>query len=301
MVPALEIRGLTRRYGKVAAVEDLDLTVHEGDIYGFLGPNGAGKTTALRAALGLIRRDKGEVRLFGMSDPLKARTKVGAIIETPAFHGWMSGRENLLQAGWLSGQRGAVLEREVARVLERVELTERAKDPAETYSLGMRQRLGIARALLGRPRLLVLDEPTNGLDPRGMREVRELVRSLAARDAITVLISSHLLAEVQAMCNRVGILQRGRLRAEGEVASLLAAQSGTGIVEVAATDMAALRQALPQGVEDLGAGSEGRLRLQLGALEPHALNAQLVAAGVAVTALVPERRSLEDVFMEVTG
>ncbi|MBN2797750.1 MAG: ABC transporter ATP-binding protein [Deltaproteobacteria bacterium] len=301
-VPALEIRGLTRRYGKVIAVEDLDLTVQVGDIYGFLGPNGAGKTTALRAALGLIRRDTGTVRLFGDDRLVGARSKVGAIIETPAFHSWMSGRENLLQAGQLSGLGGVALDREVDRVLERVELTERAQHKAGGYSLGMRQRLGIARALMGGPKLLVLDEPTNGLDPRGMREVRELVRSLALHDGITVLISSHLLAEVQAMCNRVGILQRGRLRAEGTVAELLSEGAGDGIVEVGALDMGALSAAVAgiEGVENLGAGAEGRLRLRCGELPLYALNAQLVGQGVQVSALVPARRNLEDVFMEVT-
>ncbi len=299
---ALEVRSLSRTYGKRAAVADLDLTVRVGDVYGFLGPNGAGKTTAMRCILGLIRRDAGTVRLFGQADLVAARRHVGAIIETPSFHGWLTGHANLMLAAAYAGLTGTAARDEVTRVLARVGLAERGTDRAGTYSLGMKQRLGIARALLGRPKLLMLDEPTNGLDPRGMREMRELIRSLALHDGITVFVSSHLLAEVQAIGNRVGIIQGGRLRAEGKVAELLSG-SAERIVEVGASDAAALGAVL-EGRDDLevvGAGSHGRTRVRLGdGLDAAALNRVLVQAGIAVEALVPETRSLEDVFLEVT-
>jgi len=299
--PALQVRGLSRRYGGREAVRSLDLTVNEGDVYGFLGPNGAGKTTAIRCILGLIRKDAGEVEIFGEKG-IQARRHVGAIVETPAFHGWMSARDNLrLSAAYAGLSQG--VDAEIARVVDRVGLTERVKDRAGTYSLGMNQRLAIARALLGRPKLLVLDEPTNGLDPQGMREVRELVRSLALHDRITVFLSSHLLAEVQAICNRVGILSEGALRAEGSVGDLLAAAaSPTRIVEIGATDTALLQAVVATFAEVKveGPGAEGRLRLRLEGLEPAALNRRLVEAGVEIESLVPEKRNLEDVFLEVT-
>jgi ABC-2 type transport system ATP-binding protein len=299
---ALVVRGLTRRFGRRAAVEDLDLRVVEGDVYGFLGPNGAGKTTALRCILGLLRPDTGEIRVFGAAG-LAARRSVGAIVETPAFHGWLSGRENLRLAAAYAGLTGAEADREIARVLERVALTERSRDAAGGYSLGMRQRLALARALLGRPRLLLLDEPTNGLDPSGMREVRELVRSLALHDRITVVLSSHLLAEVQQVCNRVGILSEGRLKAEGSVAELLAGEaSPRRSVEIGTGDPTKLRAALATmtEVELEGAGAEGRVRLRVTGLAVPELVRRLVEAGVPVESVLPERRNLEDVFVEVT-
>jgi ABC-type multidrug transport system ATPase subunit len=299
---ALAARGLTRRYGQRVVVDDLHLEVLEGDVYGFLGPNGAGKTTAMRCMLGLIRRDAGEVEIFGETDPVRARRHVGAIIETPAFHTWMSGRQNLEQAAAYAGIPRGEVEAEIDRVLTRVGLLERAVDRAGTYSLGMKQRLGIARALLGRPRLMLLDEPTNGLDPRGMREMRDLVRSLALHDRITIFISSHLLVEVQAICNRVGIIQNGRLRAEGRVEQLLGENVDTRVVEVGGPDPELVERALAgiEGVELIGPGSHGRIMVRLAALETHQLNAALIAAGVEVSALVPTERNLEDVFLEVT-
>ena len=299
---ALVVRGLTRRYGRREAVSALDLTVHEGDVYGFLGPNGAGKTTALRCILDLIRRDAGTIRIFG-DVGRAARRHVGAIVETPAFHNWLSGRENLRLACLYTGLSGDGADREVERVLERVGLTARAKDPAGAYSLGMRQRLALARALLGRPRLLLLDEPTNGLDPSGMREVRDLVRSLALTDRITVLLSSHLLAEVQQVCNRVGILSEGRLKAEGAVGELLAGDvSMRRVVEIGG-DAEALRLAVASMPEVAleGPGGEGRVRLRLTGMEIPELVRRLVAAGVAIETVLPDRRNLEDVFVEVTS
>ena len=299
--PALDVRGLTRRFGDRVAVRELDLTVQVGDVYGFLGPNGAGKTTAMRCIMGLIRKDAGTVEVFGRSGR-EARAHVGAIIEVPAFHGWMSGRDNLRQAAWYSGMGGAEAEREVSRVLERVGLGERGADHAAAYSHGMRQRLGIARALLGGPKLLMLDEPTNGLDPRGMREVRDLIRSLALHDAITVLISSHMLAEVQSVCNRVGIIQLGSLRAEGQVSQLLGRADGALLAEVGSVEAESLAAALEamEGVHVVGPAQSGRTLVRVDAGGLAGLNRGLVERGVPVSALVPEERTLEDVFLEVT-
>ncbi len=300
MSAALRTDGLTRRFGARTAVDRVSLRVEEGDIYGFLGPNGAGKTTAIRCILGLIRRDAGEVRIFGEAHPVRQRRGVGAVVETPAFHPGLSGRANLRRA---AAYAGAPAE-DVERVLALTGLADRAGDRVRAYSLGMRQRLGIARALLGRPRLLVLDEPTNGLDPRGMHDVRRLLARLAAEEGLTVFISSHLLAEVQQLCNRVGILHRGRLVAEGAVDALL---SGLGEgraveVEVTARDPERARAVAEglAGVTVLPAGA-GRLRLRLDGLDAAELNRALVEAGVAVSALVPVEHSLEDLFLRLTG
>lgn len=300
-VEALAIRGLTHRFGARAVVRDLDLTVNEGDVYGFLGPNGAGKTTVIRCVLGLVRPTAGRISVFG-SGGTEARRQVGAIVETPAFHGWLSGRDNLRIAAAYTGIGGRRADEEIVRVLDRVGLTERAGDRAATYSLGMRQRLAIARALLGRPRLLVLDEPTNGLDPQGMREMRDLVRSFALHDRITVFLSSHLLGEIQAICNRVGIVTEGTLRAEGPVAELLARSASPVVrIEIGA-DPARLADGLAgfDGVTVEGPGSEGRTRLALRGVSVPDLVRHLVTAGLDVESLVPDRRNLEDVFLEVT-
>lgn len=299
---ALQVRGLTRRFGTRVAVDDLHLTVLPGDVYGFLGPNGAGKTTAMRCMMGLIRRDAGEVSIFGEADPVIGRSLVGAIIETPAFHNWMSGRDNLEQAAAYAAVTPARVQVEIDRVLDRVGLVERARDKVRTYSLGMKQRLAIARALLGRPRLMLLDEPTNGLDPRGMREMRDLIRSLALHDRITIFVSSHLLSEVQAICNRVGILQAGRLRAEGQVEELLGLTHDQPVIEIGGPDTAAIEAAVAgiAGCSLLGPGPRGRLLVRIDGIGADEVNRRLVAAGVAITALVPSERNLEDVFMQVT-
>jgi len=297
---ALRVRGLARRYGSRAAVDSLDLDVQPGDLYGFLGPNGAGKTTAIRCILGLIRRDAGTVEIFGNADPVAQRTGVGAMVETPRFHEWLSGRANLEIACAYAGRGSA---EEIARALDRVGLTPRAKDPVRGYSLGMKQRLGIARALVGQPKLLVLDEPTNGLDPRGMREVRDLLVELARRDKLTVFVSSHLLSEVEAMCNRVGIIDKGVLRAEGRMDELLALASGRRQVDVGVADRASAIRALAGigGAEVVGDGAEGRIRVALDGLDSAGLNRALVLAGVDVTELVPRTGSLEELFLSVTS
>ncbi len=298
---ALEVRGLTRRFARRIAVNELDLTVEVGDVYGFLGPNGAGKTTAMRCMLGLIRKHGGTVKVFGDTNMVRARKDVGAIIETPTFHPWMSGRKNLRQACLYAGLSGSAANKEMDRVLERVGLTDRAKDRAGTYSMGMKQRLGIARALLDNPKILFLDEPTNGLDPRGMAELRDFIRSLALHDGLTVFISSHMLAEVQAICNRVGIIQQGKLKAQGVVAELLSGDVDNVVEFRSPTPEAiAIWAETQQGVRLLGNGEAGRTRLHLGDMSVADANAALVHAGVPIDEIASARRSLEDVFLEVT-
>jgi ABC-type multidrug transport system ATPase subunit len=297
--PALQVTGLTRRFGSRTAVHDLHLRVEPGDLYGFLGPNGAGKTTTMRMVLGLIRRDAGAVEIFGESDPVRQRSFVGAMVETPRFHEWMTGRANLELACAYAGQGNADAR---AEALQRVGLADRADDRVRTYSHGMRQRLGIARALVGRPRLLLLDEPTNGLDPRGMREVRELLRLLVRRDGLTVFISSHLLAEIELLCNRVGILDKGRLSAEGEVATLVRDLAGDETIELAVSEPQRLASLLADidGAELVGEGAAGRVRLTLRGIGAAELNARLVAEGLAVSAIVPQGRRLEELYLART-
>jgi ABC-2 type transport system ATP-binding protein len=297
--PALELRGLTRRFGARVAVSDLHLRVEQGDLYGFLGPNGAGKTTTMRCVLGLIRRDAGEVAIFGDTDPVRQRRFVGTLVESPRFHEWMTGRANLRLACAYAGQGD---EADITLALDRVGLAERGDDRVRTYSHGMRQRLGIARALVGRPRLLMLDEPTNGLDPRGMREVRDLLRTLVERDGLTVFLSSHLLAEVEALCNRVGILDQGRLSAEGEVRALLRGLAGDEQVEVGFEDLDRARDVLAavDGVDILGSGDAGRLRLAVRGMTAAELNRRLVEAGQPPNAIVPQGRRLEDLYLART-
>lgn len=297
-VPALVTKGLTRRFGSRTAVDNLSVEVLEGDTYGFLGPNGAGKTTAIRCILGLIKKDAGDVSIFGETG-LAARRHVGAMVETPAFHKWMSGRANLERAVAFAGVGDRS---DIERSLELVGLKGREEEPVGTYSLGMRQRLGIARALVGRPRLLILDEPTNGLDPRGMKEVRDLLANLARTEKLTIFISSHLLAEIEALCSRVGIIEDGKMIAEGQVDELVAGKSSVQEVDVGAADMAALGEAIARldGVSLIGDGVEGRLRLGLEGRTVPQLNRALMDAGVELEALVPVQKSLEDLFLALT-
>src|SRR6476659_5244063 len=221
--PPIEIRGLVKRYGEITAVDDVDLTVNPGDVFGYLGPNGAGTTTSLRMMLGLIRPSAGSVRLFGR-DPqisVSALEGVAGFVEAPSFYPYLSGLDNLKLCAALDGTGPTTT---IDEVLELVELRDRAKDKVKGYSHGMRQRLGIASALLRKPRLLLLDEPATGLDPAGMRDMRGLVRRLAA-EQITIMLSSHLLYEVEELCNRVAIVRKGSVIYEGPLEDLLATAS----------------------------------------------------------------------------
>ena len=243
----VQVRGLEKRYGQVAVVDAVDLTVEEGDIYGYLGPNGAGKTTTLRMLLGLIRRDGGSVKLFDRdpADGIGALEHVAGFVESPSFYPYLSGRENLQLLGALDGGSER---RQLDGVLEQVGLLDRARDRVGTYSLGMRQRLGIASALMRSPKLLILDEPANGLDPAGMRDMRTLVSSLPEQ-GVTVLYSSHLLAEVEEVCNRVAIVNDGRIVFEGRLDELRASFGRAYRLETA-DDEQALATMRARGLDD---------------------------------------------------
>jgi ABC-2 type transport system ATP-binding protein len=296
----IEARGLTKRYGDIAAVGGVDLDVGPGEIYGFLGPNGAGKTTTMRMLLGLVRPDAGSIRLFGHDarrDRLGALRGVAGIIEEPRLYPYLSGRKNLrlLAAFDRAGEGPATID----EVLETVELRERADDRVSEYSQGMRQRLGIAACLVRRPRLLMLDEPANGVDPAGIRYLRGLLRRLAD-EGLTVFLSSHLLAEVQEVCSRVAIVSAGRIAYEGRLDELLA-QAGRRY-RLSVSDSGAGLQICRRlrGISELK--SEGE---QISfAIESDAtlltLTRALAAAEIVIHALVPEQLTLERVFFELT-
>ena len=283
---------LVKRYGRLRAVDGIDLDVRAGDVYGFLGANGSGKTTTVRMLLGLVLPTSGEIELLGGRMPRAARRvlpRVGALIEAPAHHGHLSGRANLslLDA---SGPGGSwrTRRRRVEQVLEQVGLAGAGRRPVKAYSLGMRQRLGLAGALLRRPDLLVLDEPTNGLDPQGIAEIRDLLLDLH-RAGTTVFLSSHLLAEVEQLCSRVGVLDRGRLVLQDELARLTA-PTGATVVRTTSPDL--VRATLDGRVTEV----EGD-RVVVRGEDPAEVNALLVSAGVPVTGLELQRPSLEQVVL----
>ena len=285
---------LTKTFGPRTAVDAVDLSVRRGEVYGFLGPNGAGKTTTLRMLLGLVRPTSGRATVHGLppGDPT-AVARTGSLVEGPGFYPYLSGRENLRV---LARYRG-LGDREVDRVLERVDLTERGGDRFKAYSLGMKQRLGVAAALLGEPDLLVLDEPTNGLDPAGMADMRALLVDVAAGGQ-TVLLSSHLLAEVQEICDRVGIIAAGRLLVESTVADL---RGATGIRLVAEPIDRALAVAMSVAGDDAVEVDGPVLRVSGSAAQAPELARALVGAGIDITELTPVERSLEDVFFDLTS
>ncbi|WP_116950980.1 ABC transporter ATP-binding protein [Jiangella endophytica] len=302
-VPVVRVRGVTKAYDAVTALAGVDLEVGGGEVYGLLGPNGAGKTTLMRVLLGLVRPDDGAVTVLGRPPGAPAALRsIGALIERPAFVPHLSGRTNLRV---LSRARG-LRDDEADRVLGVVELTGRADDRYSGYSLGMGQRLGVAAALLGDPRLLILDEPTNGLDPEGVASMRALVRRLGS-DGTTVLLSSHLLSEVQQVCERVVVLDRGRVIAEDAVDELRLRAGGTVLrVDAGPADRAravlaefAGADAVTPVDDDDGGGGPG-WQLPVEPEDVPRLVRALVEAGVDVHELRRERRSLEDVFFALT-
>ena len=287
---------LTKHFGRVVAVDRLDLDVEEGDIYGFLGPNGSGKTTTVRMLLGLVLATSGTIEMLGREMPRHARDvlpQVGALVEEPAAYAGLSGRANLALVAAM-GVGGARVDRarRVDDALDRVGLGGVDGRPVRAYSLGMRQRLGLAATLIRRPRLLVLDEPTNGLDPQGIREIRDLLAELN-REGTTVFLSSHLLAEVEQLCNRVGVLDRGHLVLQDRLDAL---RGPTGRLHVRTPDMDAARALLDGQVERIGIDE-----LLVRHSDPAALNRLLVESGIRVQLLAPEHRTLEDVVLEATG
>jgi ABC-type multidrug transport system ATPase subunit len=286
---------LTKRYGHTVAVDGVGLDVREGDRYGLLGPNGSGKTTLVRMLLGLVFATKGEIEVLGRPVPRRVREilpEIGALVEGPGAYGNLSGRANLAlfdAAGPGGGRRNR--RRRVDAALERVGLAGIDRRPVKAYSLGMRQRLGLAGALLRKPRLLILDEPTNGLDPRGIRDIRDLLLELN-REGTTVFLSSHLLPEIDALCSRVGVMDRGRLVVQDSLASL---RAPTGEIVVSTPTPSRVASLLDGQVVGLADTSVTVRHDDAGAL-----NATLVGAGVIVSGLQVSHRSLEDVVLEAT-
>jgi ABC-2 type transport system ATP-binding protein len=302
---ALEAVGLTKRFGATVAVDDVELHVPRGSAFGYLGPNGAGKTTLIRMLLGLTSTDGGTMRLLGRPVPeerAQALARVGAIVEEPRFHRFLTGRENLRV---VAAAREPAAHGRIDDALERVGLTHRAHDRVKTYSLGMRQRLGVARALLGDPELLILDEPTNGLDPAGIQEFRLMIRALVD-EGRTVVLSSHLLDEVEKICDSIAIVDHGRVVMQGTIAELKA--GGTqGTARIGVDDparAAAVLEGNPAlaAIELLPDGLS--VRIEPGRPVPHALaelNRLLVQAGLGVHLLEPVGVSLEQRFLEITS
>jgi ABC-2 type transport system ATP-binding protein len=286
---------LTKHYGKtITAVDALDLEVHRGEVFGFLGPNGAGKTTTLRMLLGLIRPSSGSAEVVGErpGDPA-GLARIGSLVESPAFYPYLSGRENLKVVADYAGLPHV----RVDAVLDEVELLPRARDRFGTYSMGMKQRLAVAAALIKEPDLMILDEPTNGLDPQGVVEMRTLIRRLGTGSR-TVLLSSHLLNEVEQTCDRVAIIRKGKLVAQGTVDEL----RGQATLIVKATPGDAARRSLVQLLGQAAvAGVDGTLRLSVSPDRAADINAALVSAGIRVSELRPAERTLEEVFLSLTG
>jgi ABC-2 type transport system ATP-binding protein len=301
---AIETHGLTKRFGARTALDGIDLQVPRGSAFGFLGPNGAGKTTIIRTLLGLTPANSGTMQVLGRPVPLEraqALRRVGAIVEEPRFHPNLTGRENLRL---VAAVRGPETRARIEPALARVGLSDRAGNKVKSYSMGMRQRLGVARCLLADPLLLILDEPTNGLDPGGIQEFREMIRAMVEHEGRTVFISSHLLDEVEKTCDAAAIVDRGKVIVQGSIAEL--AQGGGVRNElILGVDNVELALATLDGselVRDARRADEG-LRVEF-AGDPRTIaeiNATLVRAGVGVTRLEPVRHSLEQRFLEVTS
>jgi len=300
---AVEVHGLTKRFGARTAVDAVDLLVPRGVAFGYLGPNGAGKTTLIRSLLGLTRPDSGTISLLGVPVPEqrgRALARVGAIVDEPRFHGHLTGRENLKI---LAAARGGDADQQIGPALERTRLTGRADDKVSSYSMGMRQRLGLAACLLADPHLLILDEPMKGLDPAGMHETRELIRSLVD-EGRTVVLSSHLLDEVERTCDQVAIVDRGKVIHQGSIGELMAGTEDR--VEVECADPAAAARTLE------GSGIASRVTitdtgldivLSAGPARQRAaeITRRLVEAGIAVHEVRPVHTSLEQWFLSVTS
>jgi ABC-2 type transport system ATP-binding protein len=302
---AIETIGLTKRFGSRTALDGVDLQVPAGSAFGFLGPNGAGKTTMIRTLLGLTRASSGTMRLLGQPVPAEreqALQRVGAIVEEPRFHMHLSGRENLRI---VAAVRGEQAHGRIRPALERVGLSERADDKVKGYSMGMRQRLGVARCLLADPRLLILDEPTNGLDPGGIQEFREMIRAMVEEEGRTVFLSSHLLDEIEKTCDAAAIVDRGRIITQGPIEEISRGGDGARnelIVGVDDVELAMRALQSDELVQDARRSSEGiRVLLRGGPETAAEVNARLVRAGAGVMRLEPVRHSLEQRFLEITA
>jgi ABC-type multidrug transport system ATPase subunit len=294
-VPVLRSTGLKKSFGMVKAVRGLDLEVPPGSVYGILGPNGSGKSTTLSMLLGILRPDEGDFRWFGEPGSPSVRRRIGAMLEQPNFYPYLSARRNLRVACGIKGVPYARID----EVLEQVYLLPRAESAFQTFSTGMKQRLAIASALLADPEVLVLDEPTNGLDPQGIAEVRTLITEIAGRGK-TILLASHILDEVEKVCTHVAVIKQGQLLAQGAVATILTDQHQ---VELQAPDTEALRAALSDYAPAAGLTAEGDVLLLAvnGEPDPAGINRHCFDRGVALTRLRVRKKSLEESFLEITG
>lgn len=294
--PIIQTFGLTKRYRATTAVDEISFRVEPGQIFGFLGPNGAGKTTTIGLLLGIITPTSGRFDLFGGSSAGElhaARQRIGATLETPNFYPYLSGRDNLRIVANVKRRDAA----EIDRVLDLVGLGRRAKQKFSNYSLGMKQRLALAATMLGDPELIILDEPANGLDPEGMREIREIIRGLGDRGR-TIFLSSHLLSEVERTCTHVAIIQNGRIVRQDSVADV----TSHGVAGLRSADLAALESAVLEYPAARWARRRGdRVVAELDDGDLAALNAWLAGRGIHASYLALEARSLEDVFLEATG
>ena len=294
----LQTQALSKRYGRRMVVADLSLQIEPGDIFGFLGQNGAGKSTVMRMLLGLVRPTSGRIRLFGsngVKDKLKVLGRVGAIVEAPAFYENFSGLQNLRI---LASMSGAVDRCQIEYALELVDLQERGRDPVRTYSHGMKQRLGIAQALLPHPEFLILDEPTDGLDPQGIQDVRSLLSRLRDERKLTIMLSSHLLFEVERLCNRVAIINEGRLLYQGATQDLIADEK---TIRITAEPLEEVFQLLTQELKlRVRRNGSRSIYVKLPPERIPELNALLVTRDIRVTELAPQRATLEEVFMSLT-
>ena len=299
--PALELENLSKRFGRILAVDALSLKVQPGVMAGFLGPNGAGKSTTMYMIPRLVRPTGGHIRMFGediWQNYKQAIQSVGIMVESPAFYEYLSGRQNLELAARLREQ---VTSAEIEEIFERIGLAERQHDRVRVYSTGMRQRLGIGRALLGRPRLLVLDEPTNGMDPEGTHEVLSFLRQKVKNDGLTLFLSSHLMSEVEEFCDTVFVINRGRLVASGNVRELLRPHERTVRVT--------FRGRLPNGdflrghqqIRTLDPVTSDTLEITLATEDSAWLNACLQQEGFRVSAIAPKQKSLKEFFLSITG
>jgi ABC-2 type transport system ATP-binding protein len=301
---AIETTGLTKRFGERTALDGIDLSVPRGCAFGFLGPNGAGKTTIIRTLLGLTAANSGTMQILGRPVPLEraqALQRVGAIVEEPRFHMHLTGRQNL---GVVAAVRGPEADARIAPALARVGLSERANEKVKSYSMGMRQRLGVARCLLADPLLLILDEPTNGLDPGGIQEFREMIRAMVEQEGRTVFVSSHLLDEVERTCDAAAIVDRGKIITQGTIADLASVDGARHELILGVDDPERALSVLDGSELVLEAHrSDEGLRVALAGEQSTAagVNSLLVGAGVGVMRLEPVRHSLEQRFLEITA
>ena len=299
--PALALQDLSKQFGRVRAVDRLSLEVEPGQMAGFLGPNGAGKSTTLYMIPRLVRPSSGRINIFGVDiwqDYKKAIRSVGITVESPAFYEYLSGRANLELAARL---RGPVSAREIEGVLERVGLAERQHDRVRIYSTGMKQRLGIGRALLGRPRLLILDEPTNGLDPEGTREVLSFLREQVKQEGLTIFVSSHLMSEVEEFCSTVFVINHGKLVASGKVRELLRPHERIVRVTFQGRLPAVEFLSSQTQIKHVALQAEDTVEITLAQEDSAWLNQFLQKAGFAVSAIAPKQKTLKEFFLSITG